>query len=278
VLVRSIKALVDAQLRPGADLSRADTELHAAETQLLQAEQSAAVAKSSLAEFTNVDVNTIAVTPGKLLDAAPESSENAENFAANPAAKEQAAVVEESKARLELLQHTYRPTFELQADASARGTGASTNGSVLGRWNGLAPNYFNVGIGVTVNFPVMALPELGAEQAQEVALERSAAATYRKVIADIRAQYDAAKATLEQARRIAAETPEEVADARAGFDQANAQYRAGLTSIVAVAEAQRLLAQAEIDDSLARLAIWRALLQIQTTQGDISSFLAQASP
>jgi hypothetical protein len=44
-----------------------------------------------------------------------------------------------------------------------------------------------------------------------------------------------------------------------------------------VAEAQRLLAQAEIDDSLAKLAVWRALLQIQIAEGDISSFLSQAS-
>jgi outer membrane protein TolC len=80
-----------------------------------------------------------------------------------------------------------------------------------------------------------------------------------------------------QARRIAAETPTEVADAQTGFEQTNAQYRAGLTTIVAVAEAQRLLAQAEIDDSLAKLAVWRALLQIQIARGDISSFLAQAS-
>ena len=80
-----------------------------------------------------------------------------------------------------------------------------------------------------------------------------------------------------QGRRIAVETPKEVADARTGFAQASAQYRAGLTTIVTIAEAQRLLAQAEIDDSLATLAVWRALLQLQIAQGDISSFLAQAS-
>ena len=36
VLARSVTALVNAQLRPGADLSRANTELDAAETQLIQ--------------------------------------------------------------------------------------------------------------------------------------------------------------------------------------------------------------------------------------------------
>jgi outer membrane protein TolC len=123
----------------------------------------------------------------------------------------------------------------------------------------------------------MALPSIRAQQAQETAIGRSAMATYRQVLADLQAQSNAARVTLVQARRIADETPKEVADARTGFAQANAQYRAGLTSIVAVAEAQRLLAQAEIDDSLSKLAVWRAILQIQIAQGDISSFLAQAS-
>jgi outer membrane protein TolC len=123
----------------------------------------------------------------------------------------------------------------------------------------------------------MAAPSIRAQEAQEAARGRSAAATYRQVLADVKAESNAAQATLEQARRIAAETPKEVADARTGFEQANAQYRAGLTTIVAVAEAQRLLAQAEIDDSLAKLAVWRALLQIEIAQGNISSFLAEAS-
>ena len=51
----------------------------------------------------------------------------------------------------------------------------------------------------------------------------------------------------------------------------------GLGNIVEVAEAQRLLAQAEIDDSLARLAVWRALLAIAATQGELEPFLRMAA-
>ncbi len=277
VLARSVKASVDAQLRAGADLSRADTELDAAQVQLLQAEQSVEVAKASLAEFTGVNAKAIVAAPGSLLDLPPEWPVETADFAKNPTAAEQAGVIEESRARLGVLQRAYRPTFELQASAYARGTGALTNGSTLGGWNGLAPNYFNVAAGFTVSFPLLSIASVRAQESQQDAISRVAAATYRQVLADIQAQSDAAHATLEQARKIAAETPKEVADARTGLEQANAQYRAGLTTIVGVAEAQRLLAQAEIDDSLARLAVWRALLQIQIAQGDISSFLAQAS-
>jgi outer membrane protein len=277
VLVRSVKALVDARLRPGADLSRADTELDAAETQFMRAEQSVDTARAALAEYTGIDVKSIDVAPGSLLQLPPDATAITADVANNPAAKEQAGVIQESEARLRVLQRTYRPTFDVQASAYARGTGALTNGSTLGGLNGLGPNYFNVAAGFSVNFPLLALPSIRAQEAQETAIGRSASATYREISAELQAQLNSARATQVQARRIAAETPKEVADARTGFNQANAQYRAGLATIVAVAEAQRELAQAEIDDSLAKLAVWRALLQIQIAQGDISSFLTQAS-
>ena len=278
VLVRSVTALTNAQLRPGADLSRANTELDAAQTQLWQAEQSVGVGKAALAQYTGADPRLIETLSGPLLSLPGEDTmTNSAEVASNPAAKEQSAVVQELQARLRVLQQTYRPTFELQLSGFARGTGALVNGSTLGGWNGLGPNYFNVAAGFTVNIPLMALPSIRAQQAQEAALGRSAEATYRRVLTDLQAQVQAAQVTFTQARRIAELTPKEIADARVGFEQTNAQYRSGLTTIVAVAEAQRLLAQAEIDDALARLAVWRALLQIQTAQGDITNFLASAS-
>jgi outer membrane protein TolC len=66
-----------------------------------------------------------------------------------------------------------------------------------------------------------------------------------------------------------------VAAARDAAVQATARYSAGLANIDSVAEAQRLLTQAEIDDALARLAVWRSLLAIATAAGDIRPFLAE---
>ena len=62
------------------------------------------------------------------------------------------------------------------------------------------------------------------------------------------------------ARAVAANTPVQLAAAQQSEAQARARYQAGLASVVDVADAQRLLAQAEIEDALARLEVWRALL------------------
>jgi outer membrane protein TolC len=76
---------------------------------------------------------------------------------------------------------------------------------------------------------------------------------------------------------VAANAPVEVSAARAATGQATARYRAGLGNIDEVAEAQRLLTQAEIDEALARLGIWRGLLGVAAAAGDIRPFVAEAS-
>jgi outer membrane protein len=74
---------------------------------------------------------------------------------------------------------------------------------------------------------------------------------------------------------VAANTPVQVKAALAATQQATARYQAGLGTIDQVAEAQRLLTQAEIDDALARLGVWRGLLGVAAAAGDIQPFLAE---
>ena len=86
-----------------------------------------------------------------------------------------------------------------------------------------------------------------------------------------------ALAALAGARNVAASTPVEVTSARVALGQATARYQSGLAAVDDVAQAQRLLVQAQIDDALARLSVWRARLQVATARGDIQPFLAEAS-
>lgn len=76
------------------------------------------------------------------------------------------------------------------------------------------------------------------------------------------------------ARAIAANTPLQVAAAQQNETQARARYQAGLTGIVEVADAQSLLAQAEMQDQLARVEFWRALLADAAARGDLTPFMA----
>jgi outer membrane protein TolC len=274
-VARTIHALVDAQLRPGADAARADAELAAATNQLIQSQQAIDVAKTTVARFTGAAPADVAIVATRLTQPPPGRDVPPLDPAANPIAREQQASIEQAKAQLHALERQYFPRFYLQGAAYSRGTGAETNGGILGGLNGLAPNEGNYGVGFTVTFPVFDFAALHAREAAQSATVRAQAARAQQIATDIRARWNAAVATLNGARRVAANTPVEVAAARAAADQATARYRSGLANIDEVAEAQRLLTQAEIDDALARLAVWRALLAIATAAGDIRPFLAE---
>src|ERR1019366_6430403 len=275
VIARTITGQVSAQLRPGADQSRAEAELAAARTQLIQAQQAVDVARATLGQFTGTEPSQIAVVAGQLAQLPQEQAPAALNPAANPIAIEQNGVVEQSRAQLHALARSYFPRFYLQGSAYARGAGAETDGARLGGANGLAPTVQDYALGFTVTFPVLDLPSLRAREAAQSATIRAQTARAEQIAVDLRAQWNRAVAGLNGARRIAMNAPVEVTAASNATQQATARYQAGLGNIDDLAEAQRLLTNAEVDDVLARLSVWRGLLGIATAAGDIQPFVAE---
>ena len=75
------------------------------------------------------------------------------------------------------------------------------------------------------------------------------------------------------ARQIAANTPIELSSAQASEQQQQARYRSGLATVVDVAAAEGVLAQAEADNVIAQLSVWRGELGVATAQGDLQPFL-----
>jgi len=274
-LSRTIGALVNAELRPGADASRAQAELAAARTQLIQAQQAVDVSRANLSQFVGLEPAQITVSAPKLLQLPPEPAPPPLDTARNPLSLEQSAVVDQLRSQLKVLERSYFPRFTLQGAAYARGTGAELNGTNLGGLNGLAPSTQDYALGFTVTFPVMDKASIRAKEAGQSAAIRAETARYQQIATDLKARWNAAVANAKGARNVAANTPVQVAAARAATDQATARYQSGLGDIDAVAEAQRLLTQAEIDDALARLGVWRALLGVATAAGDLQPFLAE---
>jgi len=276
-ITRTITALVNAELRPGADASRAQAELAAARTQLIQSQQAVDIARANLSRFVGVEPEQITASAPRLFEAPPEQPVAPLNANTTPIALEQNAVVEQVRAQLKVLERSYFPRFSLQGAAYLRGTGAQTDGTILGGLNGLGPTWQNYAVGLTVTFPIMDIASIHAREAGQSASLRAESARLQQIVVDLKAQWNTAVAGLQGARNVAANTPVQVSAARAATSQATARYRAGLGNIDEVAEAQRLLTQAEIDDALARFGVWRALLGVATAAGDIQPFLVEAS-
>jgi outer membrane protein TolC len=267
-----VRALAKAELRPGADVSRIEAELASAEIQVVNANNAVAAARATLLQLTGKDVQ---IAASNLTEQPPDTPAAALDLKQSPYAIEQQASIAEAEARRRVIERAYYPKFSLQGASYARGTGVMPNGATPGGANGLGPNIYNYAVGLTVTFPALDLPSIRARK--EIAEHQRLAETarYEQVLADLNARVRKANDQLETARRVSALVPRQLEAARAAESQAGARYKAGLGTLVEVAEAQRLLTQSEIDAALARLNIWRSMLQIAAAAGDLKPFLDQ---
>ncbi len=264
-----VDAQVKAGLRPGVDSARARAELAGAETQRIQAEQGLDVARVGLAQIIGASPASLRALPA-LPDSSPAAAVGLDT---HPLAREQSAAVDEAKAREKALERSYFPKFNVQANTYGRGTGALTNGGTLGGANGLGPSTGNWAVGMTVTFASFDRPSIHARQEIEAHRELAEAARYDKTLTDLNGQLAKAKSVLDGARKVAANTPIQLDAAQAAERQAAARYQSGLGTVLEVADTMRLRTQSEIDDALARLAVWRAFLGVAYAQGDLAPVL-----
>jgi hypothetical protein len=119
---------------------------------------------------------------------------------------------------------------------------------------------------------------LKARKAAAASVTRAEAARYDEAVLVVSSQQQAAQAMVQAAQAVVANTPVQLAAARLTESQASARYSAGLASVVEVADAQNLLAQAEFQDQVAKVDVWRALLAEALARGSIDAFIALVSP
>jgi outer membrane protein TolC len=171
------------------------------------------------------------------------------------------------------------PRLYLQSSVFARGSGANPAGTFDGGADGLGLERANWAAGFQIVFPnVFDFSSLHARQAAAAASARAESALHDEALLTISSQRQAATATVQAARAIAANTPVQVAAARQSVTQATARYQAGLTSILEVADAQNLIAQSEMQDQIARVDVWRALLAQAVADGSLEGFLKRLHP
>lgn len=275
VFATIVKALADQALRPGVDVSRAQAELALAQAQLIRGEQNEAVARIELAQALGNARMEILPAPGPLLARRPTDRPIA--AVKHPALIASEAAVSATRARQRSVSLEYLPRLELLGALWIRGSGYFPDGNSAPPGNGLVPDTPNWAAGVALTWPVLETVAVRARARAEAANVKISTARLEDLAQLIDSQLLGASAVLDSAKRIAGETPVAVSAARAAETQATARYRSGLTTVLEVAEAERLLTEAEIEDAEARLGVWSALLLVCRAAGDIGPFLAEAA-
>jgi outer membrane protein TolC len=271
----AVKGLVDSGLRPGADLARADAELALARNQEIIAERDQRTAWATLAQNLGApDISSVQVEGSDLLTQPPKAELPIGPSPADPLAREALAAIKSTRYLEQAAKLEYLPRVNLVAGVFGRGSGFGFGGSSVSPGTGTLPNNFNLAAGVVLTVPLEQILAAHADVDIQHANEKYAQAQYRQTALQLRTQFETAVAIFESAQRVAANTPIELAAARASQRQTAAQYEPGLASALDVATANSLLTQAEVDDALARVNVWQALSLVWRAAGDLNPFLA----
>ena len=279
ILARIAHVLVDNQLRPGAEASRADAERAAAQTRVIQAQQLLTLARVALARTLGLPSSAVTIEAADLLERVPPGSlGDGAAATAHPLVALHQSAVNAARTTEAILSHTDRPRVYVESSVFARGSGANPSGTFDGGANGLSLERANWAAGVQVLFPnLFDFGSLRARKAAAAATERRETALYDEALLTVSSGREAATAAVQAARAVAANTPIQLAAAQQSEAQAQARYQAGLATLTEVADAQELLAQSEYQDEIARVDIWRALLDEASAQGSLAPFLQLAS-
>lgn len=270
---QALHVLVDNQLRPGADASQADAQLAEARNQLIQAETQEAVRRAALAQFLAIPGDQISIDAAAMLGGLPTGDVGRTNADSHPAVLQENALSLQELAQKRVLDRSYVPSFSTLAAISGRGAGTGLTGNFPGGTAGLAPDTFNWALGVQITFSAFDFFGLHQQKKIQGAKIDAEHARYDLSLSNVSTAVAQARATLAGARQIAANTPTELAAAKISEMQQQARYRSGLGTVVDVTTAEGLLAQAEADDAIARLSVWRAELGVAAAQGDLQPFL-----
>ncbi|MDE2462502.1 MAG: TolC family protein, partial [Alphaproteobacteria bacterium] len=240
-----------------------------------QAQTQEQVRLEALANFLQVPSQQLVIDGKDVLGTAPTTTENEAPIETHPQAEQLAALLNQQKEQVHLLSRSYVPTFTLYGSASGLGAGLSSTSSptFLGGSSGLAPTELNWMTAFQVTFPAFQIFTIHQQKEQQKAQVLSTQSSYQQMLGDLSAQEKQARAMLDGARRVAENTPVEVSAARDSERQQQARYKSGLATVVEVSTAEAALAQAEGDDALARVNVWRGLAGVAEAQGDLTPFI-----
>jgi outer membrane protein TolC len=270
--------LVDNKLRAGVEAAQADAAEALARTTLIGAQNNVEQQRATLAKLVGRPGAAIVIDDTALLGGPPVDPALAAPHAvdAHPSAMAEAARVREQDAQLRAIDRSFVPQFDLIGSASGRAGGKTAAGQYSGGDTGLNPDVGNWAVGVQVTVPLGGFFGLAAQQGAQRARARAERDRYDQTLGDLTEQLAQAKSTLTSAREIAEITPLALEAARQGEAQQRARFQSGLATAVDVTAAEAALAQAESQDAISRLNIWRATAALAAAQGDLAPLRAAA--
>jgi outer membrane protein TolC len=273
------KTLVSEGLRPGVDAADFDFEVSKTKISLIKAEKETRLALVELAEKMGVANADIDIISDPVLRG-PTAQEHFGPFdlQSHPVALLKSAEIQRWRAKEEVLDRAYRPHLWLNSSVWGKGSGEPRSiNPIPAVAGGVLPQTYDYMVGLSLSFPIMEYFPLKAQKKIALNNELAAKADFDLAMQILEKKDARARILLAQARKVADETPILVQAARVREIKVLKRYSIGLANMVAVAQAEKALADAEVEDALAQIEVWRSILSLAYVQGDIRPFLQLVS-
>ncbi len=275
-----VAAQVSAQLKPGADAALAEAQLANSRNQLLRAEMNLDIAKANLSNALGVaGVEVDVVDKGLVTEVIKSGIEkSAPIFEQVPVLQASKAALLIALAQKQVLKKEGYPVFHWLGGFQMRGTPMDTKGKVTYRdaagFAPVVPNYQGALI-VNWNFldPIRLKYEKQVQDQRIVSQQQD----YDLVLQNLKTEDSRSRSRLRTTIAIAQNMPVQVNASEQAVYQAVSRYKVGLGSVAQVAEANQVLAQSRMQEAVAKVAVWRAMLGVASVHGDLKLFLAEAT-
>lgn len=267
-------------IKPGVDSSLVNAEYSKATLQFLEAQRIAREQKVYLKELLGIQgPASFTLDTTVFLKQVPQQIEAAGNFTANPRLTLFKSIVALNEAKVSAIRKRELPSFSFLAAGWARGSGISDrlqdNGNFVYNSSfsaGIPFRAYNYMVGVSTIWNITTLVKTGNEARAQRSVARMAQERYNEEELKVESEVERARLRYEAALEAARQAPIQLGAAQDAYGQAKARYNAGLNTILELTQTYALLNRAEVDASLAKGNVWRAILLYSAATGDFELF------
>jgi outer membrane protein TolC len=263
-------------LRPGIDTAQFQSALAQAEMDRLNTQR---LYHSQLSELTRLTglpemPDNIRLTDTMLTAEVPVQASASGTYTGSPLYRYYKAKKELSESALKEVERAWRPRLDIWANAYSRGSGIKADGTVHAAegWSLTRNNY---GAGLQLSFPILQFSQVSIRKKQYRSLLKADDAQLSQVALNLQKASETAQYNYRQNLLVARLAPVQSKAVRYAYEGLKLSYQSGLTDYTRLAQGQYDLLKAEIAEASAYLQVWRSLLEIAVTSGNLQIFTDQ---
>lgn len=275
-------AYTQSGLKPGVDSSLVNAEYSKATLQFLEAQRIAKEQEVYLKEQMGLKAETPVLVDSVLyFGNPPQVFDPPRDFSTNPRLLFYKSMVDANEAKIRAIRRREYPSLSFIAGSWARGSGIADQVMPNGDFKydksfsggvGFRP-YLDWMVGVSTIWNITTLFRTGYEAKAQQRVAVMAQERYNEETLRVESELERARLRYVASLEAARQAPVQLRAAQDAFAQAKARYDAGLSSILELTQTFALLNRAEVDASMAKGNVWRAVIQYAAASGNLSLFI-----